>query len=116
LAAPFFNVLLAPKSDNEKYRRFIRSSAGIAVFIADASDPEHWVETGRRYERFVLQATAMGVRTAMLNQPVEVATLRPHFAAAIGIGKRRPDLVVRFGRGPEMPRSLRRSVEAVIVA
>jgi hypothetical protein len=61
-------------------------------------------------------ATAIGVRTAMLNQPVEVASVRPQFAAAIGIGTRRPDLVVRFGHGPEMPRSLRRPVDAVIVA
>ena len=115
-AAPLFELLFTPRGDNEKYTKFIRSSAGIAVFVADASDKEHWVETGRCYERFVLQATAMGVRTAMLNQPVEVASVRPQFAAAIGIGKRRPDLVVRFGHGPEMPRSLRRSVDAVIVA
>jgi hypothetical protein len=27
----------------------------------------------------------------------------------------RPDLVVRFGRGPLLPRSLRRPVEAVLV-
>jgi len=115
-AAPLFELLFTPRGDNEKYTKFIRSSAGIAVFVADASDKEHWVETGRCYERFVLEATALGVRTAMLNQPVEVASVRPQFAAAIGIGERRPDLVVRFGHGPEMPRSLRRSVDAVIVA
>lgn len=116
LAAPLFHLLLAPKSDNEKYARFIRSSAGIAVFVATTSDHEHWVETGRCYERFVLAATTMGVRTAMLNQAVEVAAVRTQFAAAMGLGTRRPDLVVRFGRGPEMPRSLRRPVDAVIVA
>jgi hypothetical protein len=115
LAAPFFTSLMAPKGDNAKYTRYIRSSAGIAVFVADASDNARWVETGRCFERFALAATAIGVRTAMLNQPVEVASLRPQFAAAIGIGKRRPDLVARFGRGPELPRSLRRPVDAVIV-
>jgi hypothetical protein len=116
LAAPLFKLVFTPRGDNEKYARFIRSSAGIAVFVSDTSDKEHWVETGRCYERFVLQATAMGVRTAMLNEPVEVASVRPQFAAAIGIGARRPDLVVRFGHGPEMPRSLRRPIDAVIVA
>jgi hypothetical protein len=45
---------------------------------------------------------------------VEVATLRPEFARAIGIGGRRPDLIVRIGHGPQMPRSLRRPVEEVI--
>jgi len=37
------------------------------------------------------------------------------FAAHLGLGRQRPDLVVRFGRGPAMARSLRRPVSAVIV-
>jgi hypothetical protein len=61
---------------------------------------------GRCYERFALQSAALGIRNAMLNQPVEVSTLRPQFAAFLGVGKRRPDLVVRFGRGPKLPSSL----------
>jgi hypothetical protein len=44
---------------------------------------------------------------------VEVVALRPEFARAIGIGDRRPDLVVRIGHGPQMPRSLRRPIEEV---
>jgi len=50
-----------------------------------------------------------------LNQPVEVRSLRPQFAAAIGLADQRPDLVVRFGRGPTTPSSLRRPVQAVMV-
>lgn len=50
----------------------------------------------------------------MLNQPVEVPTLRPQFATFLGVGGRRPDLVVRFGRGPKLPPSLRRPVDAVL--
>jgi hypothetical protein len=88
---------------------------GIAVFVSDADSKAHWVEAGRCYERFALQATVLGIRNAFLNQPVEVANVRPQFAGHLGVGSRRPDLVVRFGRGPEMPRSLRRPVEAVIV-
>ena len=109
-----FRFAFRPKSENDKYAKFIRSSAGIAVFVSDASDKQHWVETGRCYERFVLQATALGIRTAMVNQPVEVTALRADFAHSLGIGHHRPDLVVRFGRGPEMPRSLRRPLDAVI--
>jgi hypothetical protein len=56
----------------------------------------------------------MGVRTAHLNQPVEVATMRPDFAGFLGIADRRPDLVVRFGRGPTLPPSLRRPVQAML--
>ena len=110
-----FRWLLTAKGENDKYARQVRSSAGIAVFAGQAADKAHWVEVGRCYERFALQATALGIRNAFLNQPVEVVALRPPFAAAMGLAGQRPDLVVRFGRGPVLPRSLRRPVEAVLV-
>jgi hypothetical protein len=110
-----FRWLLTAKGENDKYARQLRSSAGIAVFVGQTADKAHWVEVGRCYERFALQATAMGIRNAFLNQPLEVAALRPTFAAALGLSGQRPDLVVRFGRGPVLPRSLRRPVEAVLV-
>jgi len=65
----------------------------------------NWVEVGRCYERFALQATVLGIRKAFLNRPVEVAALRTAFAASLGLTGQRPDLVVRFGRGPVLPRS-----------
>ena len=110
-----FEWFFTPKSENDKYARQIRSSAGIAVFVGKAADKTHWVEVGRCYERFALQATALGIRNAFLNQPVEVPSVRPTFAAAIGLASQRPDLVVRFGRGPTLPPSLRRPVQAVLV-
>lgn len=108
-------LLFRAQPENDKNIRYIRSSAGIAVFVSDVNDKIHWVEAGRCYERFALQATALGIRNAFVNQPVEEASLRPAFAGALGLGDGRPDLVVRFGRGAEMPRSLRRSLDAVIV-
>lgn len=109
-----FGWFFTPKSENDKYARQVRNSAGIAVFVGDAADKAHWVEVGQAYERFALQATALGIRNAFLNQPVEVAAVRSPFAAALGISGKRPDLVVRFGRGPTMPPSLRRPVESVM--
>lgn len=109
-----FDWFYTPKSENDKLVRQVRSSAGIAVFVGQAADKARWVEVGRCYERFALQATALGIRNAMLNQPVEVAALRPQLATALGLGGQRPDLVVRFGRSPTLPRSLRRPVAAVL--
>jgi hypothetical protein len=114
LGTRLLGVLLTPKSENDKCAKQLRSSAGVIVFVSDANDRRHWIEVGRCYERLALQATALGIRTAFLNQPVEVASLRTQFTAWLNLGDRRPDLVVRFGRGPEMPRSLRRPVEQVL--
>ena len=114
LGSLLFSALFQTDSENEKYARHVRSSAGVAVFASQANDKAHWIEAGRCYERFALHATALGIRNAFLNQPVEVSAVRPQFANFLGIGNRRPDLVVRFGRGPEMPRSLRRPVDAVL--
>ena len=110
-----FSSFFSTKGENEKIVRQIRSSSGVAVFVGDASDKAHWVNVGRCYQRFALQATALGIRNAFLNQPVEVASHRSNFAAAIGVPGHRPDLLVRFGRGPLMPRSLRRPVNSVLV-
>lgn len=109
-----FDMFFTPKRENDKCVRQVRSSAGIAVFVSDADDKAHWIEAGRCYERFALQATALGIRNAFVNQPVEVPEFRAQLARMLGLGRGRPDLVVRFGRGPEMPRSLRRPLPSVM--
>lgn len=106
--------VMTEKSENDKYARQIRSSAGIAVFVAASDDRSGWIAAGRAYQRFALQATALGIRQAFINQPVEVQALRPQIASYLGLGQRRPDLIVRFGRGSTMPHALRRPIEAVI--
>jgi len=115
LGNQIFDLVVTPKSENEKYTRQLRSSAGVAVFVAAKADKAHWVDAGRAYERFALQGTVLGIRNAHVNMPVELASLRPQFACALGLGTVRPDLVIRFGRGPAMPPSLRRPVQAVLV-
>ena len=115
LGRRMFGAFFTEKGENDKYARHVRSSAGIAVFVGPAADTAGWIAVGRGYERFALQATVLGVRTAHLNQPIEVAALRPSFASFLGVHGRRPDLVVRFGRGPTLPPSLRRPLQAVLV-
>lgn len=115
LGSLLFDLFFTEGTENDKYARHVRSSAGIAVFTSEVDDKSHWIGVGRAFQRFALQATSMGIRTAHLNQPVEVASLRPRFAQAMGIASGRTDLVIRFGRGPEMPRSLRRPIESVLV-
>lgn len=114
LGSLLFDAFFTEQAESDKYARQVRSAAGIAVFVSERDDRAHWIEAGRCFQRFALQATALGVRSAHLNQPVELASLRPAFGAFLGIAGGRPDLVIRFGRGPAMPRSLRRPLDAVL--
>lgn len=109
------NLVFTKEAENRNYESQLRSSAGVAVFVSDKNEPAYWAEAGRCSQRFALQATALQLRHAFINQPVEVPAVRGQFATYLGIGDRRPDLVMRFGYGPELPRSLRRPVEHVIL-
>lgn len=115
LGRRMFDLFFTVGAENDKYARHLRSAAGIAVFVSERDDKSAWIEAGRAFERFALQATVLGIRHAHLNQPVEVPSIRPAFARYLGITGGRPDLIIRFGRGGEMPRSLRRPIEAVVV-
>ncbi len=110
-----FDMVFTAKSENQKVTDQVRSSAGLALFVSEADDKAHWVEAGRAVERFALAATTLGLSHAFLNQAVEVAAVRRQLAERFGLGGRRADFVVRFGHGPDMPRSLRRPVEKVMV-
>ncbi len=110
-----FDLVFKPASENDRYAQHIRSSSGLAVFVTDKDDKQHWAQAGRSYQRFALQATALGIRHAFLNQPVEVAPIRAEFATWLGTNGKRPDLVLRFGHGPAMPKSLRRPIKDLMV-
>ncbi len=114
IADAFFESGFKAEAENDKYAGHVRSSAGLAVIAAHEDSPAGWFAAGRACQRFALEAAARGLKTAFLNQPVEVARFRPDVAALAGFPGRRPDLVMRFGRGPDLPRSLRRPPEAVI--
>lgn len=109
-----FSTVVTAKGESEKYARQVASSPALAVFVGDAADPAHWIKVGRACQRFALAATARGLKHAFLNQPVEVADLRPALAALLGLPGRRPDIVMRLGYGPVLPYSPRRSVHDVV--
>ena len=115
LGPVFFDLAFSASSENDRYARQMNASAGVAVFVAAREDNAHWVLAGRAAQRFALQATALGLRCAFVNQPVEVAALRPALAGLIGLPGRRPDLVMRFGRGKLLPYSARRPLDGSLL-
>jgi len=114
IARPLLRWVFTETGENQKYRAQIESSAGILILAADTNDKAHWMAVGRACQRFGLQATALGLKYAFINQPVEVSALRTQLASFLGIGERRPDIVMRFGTGPDLPKSLRRPPEQVM--
>jgi hypothetical protein len=114
LGRRLFSLFFTTSAEVKRYQEHLRSSSGAVVFVAAKPEPAHWVEVGRAYQRFALQAAALNIRNAFVNQPVEVPAIRGEFAAWLGVGAARPDLVVRFGRAEPLPSSLRRPVAEVL--
>ena len=109
-----FDAVFTAANENDRLAADIASSAGIAVFVGEREDLVHWVDVGRACQRFALAATTLGLRHAFVNQPVEVAALRPALAELVGTPGLRPDLVLRFGYGPMLPYAPRRPVAEVL--
>lgn len=109
-----FDRFFTAAAENDRYASQVMSSAGVAVFVGERADKASWLNIGRACQRFALAATSLGLSTAFINQPVEVVALRPDLASVIGAPNRRPDLVMRFGRGPRLPWSPRRLVSEVL--
>jgi len=93
----------------------LRSSPGAVVVASESEDKTAWVRTGQVYERLALKMTSLNIKSAFLNQPIEVSEVRSQFQNAMGLGTALPQLLVRFGYADAMPRSVRRAVEQVLI-
>jgi hypothetical protein len=111
-----YDLTVKADGDNDKVAAQMRSSSGLVVFSSATDDPAGWVAAGRAYERFALAATRAGLQHAFVNQAVEVVQQRTQLQSYLGLGARRADLIIRIGRGPTLPRSLRRPVDDVLVS
>ena len=104
-----------PQQQADVDAKKLRSSPGTVVVASAGDDKATWVRTGQVYERLALKLTSLNIKSAFLNQPIEVADLRPQFQRAMGLGAALPQLLMRFGYANAMPRSLRRPVEEVLI-
>lgn len=95
--------------------KYVRSSSGVIIIASEEDNKNAWINTGRVYERLALTMTALNIRCAFLNQPVEAKDVREKLQAYLQIDNAQPQLLLRFGYAKPMPRSLRRPVEEVLV-
>jgi hypothetical protein len=98
-----------------KDRELAQSAPLLAVFGTVADDPASWLRCGQALQNVLLRARAKQVWSSYLNQPIEVAELRPKLAETIGRTGDFPQLLVRFGLGSEAKPQPRRPIDEVIV-
>ena len=105
---------IKPQQQADADAKKLRSSSGAVVVASESDDKTTWVRTGQVYERMALKLTSLNIKSAFLNQPIEVANVRGQFQSAIGLGNAIPQLLIRIGYADPMPYSLRRPVEQVL--
>ncbi|MFF8909629.1 Acg family FMN-binding oxidoreductase [Streptomyces olivaceoviridis] len=97
----FTGPLPVPHLPDQHFERH----AQVALLWTARDRREDWLRAGQALERVLLTATAHGVRTSMLHQAMEWPDLR----AAACLPQRRccPQLLIRFGYGPDGGRTPR---------
>jgi hypothetical protein len=104
-----------PQQQADADAKKLRSSSGAVVIASESDDRSNWVRTGQVYERMALKMTSLNIKSAFLNQPIEVSDIRTQFQSAIGLESSLPQLLVRFGYAEALPHSLRRPVDQVLI-
>ena len=96
-----------------KDKELAEGSPLLAVLGTASDNPRDWVQAGQALQRVLLVACQHGLQASYLNQPVQIASLRPKLQNLVGSGF--PQILLRFGHPvEEIPSAPRRPVEDVI--
>jgi hypothetical protein len=52
-----FDMVFKASAENDKYARLLQSSAGVAVFVSERDDKDHWARAGRACQRLTIRPT-----------------------------------------------------------
>jgi nitroreductase len=89
------------------------SEPTIALLYSRGDDREQWVRSGQALERTLLTASARGLASTLMTQPIEIPRLRE--LLAISATGAVAQVVLRFGYGPPSPPSPRRALSSVLL-
>lgn len=99
-----------------KDRQLADESPVLAVLTTEGDRPRDWLAAGQALQRLLLQGMQLGLQASYLNQPVQVAALRPKLQQLTG----RPgyaQLLLRMGTPAQgKPAAPRRPLADVLVA
>lgn len=98
-----------------RHRQLAEESPVLAVLGTAGDLPGDWLAAGQGLQHLLLQAAAQGLQAAFLNQPVQVAHLRPRLQELAGRNGY-PQLLLQLGYPARPPRaSPRRRLEEVVI-
>lgn len=106
--------LVSAKSEAKRWEKLFRKSSGFVLFSVEEDDPAHWIRLGRSFQRFGLATTAMGLKHAHMNMPLEEKAVRGKVTATFGPGGLTPLLLLRIGFAEPAPYSFRRNLYEMI--
>jgi hypothetical protein len=86
----------------------------LAILGTNTDDVPAWLAAGQALQSVLLRARAEGVWASFLNQPIEVESLRPQLAPALGV-EGYPQILLRLGYGAAVQPTPRRTVHEVII-
>lgn len=96
-----------------KDRQLAEASPLLAVLSTDSDHPRDWLLAGQALQRTLLVGCRQGLQASYLNQPVQVASLRPKLQNLVSAGF--PQILLRIGYPvEEIPPAPRRALDDVI--
>lgn len=97
-----------------KDRQLASASPWLAVLTTTDDDAAAWLRAGQALQRALLVGCRHGLQASYLNQPIQMADLRPQLQALTGAPDH-PQLLLRWGYPVDvLPASPRRPVEAIL--
>jgi hypothetical protein len=97
-----------------KDRQLAESSPVLAVLATADDTPDCWLAAGQALERCLLTASREGLQASYLNQPIQVASLRPKLQGLVP-GRPYPQVLLRLGYPAEdIDTPPRRDLNAVL--
>ncbi|MEQ8860454.1 MAG: nitroreductase family protein [Pseudomonadales bacterium] len=99
-----------------KDSQLAEQSPVLALLTTAADGPASWLSAGQALARVLLTACHRGLQASYLNQPIQVAALRPELQRISGLSEY-PQILLRLGYPTEpLAPSPRRDLDQVIVA
>ncbi|WP_406054619.1 Acg family FMN-binding oxidoreductase [Kribbella sp. NBC_00889] len=106
--------LAATPADESRTVIAFEAEPQLAVLSTRHDGRPEWLRAGQAMERVLLEATALGLSTSLLNQALEHDELRWLINDPLGPSYR-PQVIIRVGYGPPVPATPRRPISDVLL-